>query len=139
MSLQPAPSAAARSPPPWVIAERRLTSLCCAELPTSCPSHHGSVCVSVLLSQFLPPCASCAVSTSPFFTSGPNSHPADGFIGTIFLDSVHIYALIYDTCFSDRLYSVSEALGSYTYLELTQICSFLWLSNIPFYICTTTF
>ena len=41
----------------------------------------------------------------------------------------YIYKLIYDICLSlsDLLYS----------LELTQMHSFLWLNNIPFYICTT--
>ena len=33
---------------------------------------------------------------------------------------------------------LAAAAGSFTSLELTQMCSFLWLSNIPFYICTTT-
>ena len=53
----------------------------------------------------------------------------------------HIYALIYDTCFSfsDLLYSVQEAVGSSASLQLTQICSFLCLSNIPLYKCTTIF
>ena len=37
------------------------------------------------------------------------------------------------------LHSVSQALGSSTSLELTQMCSFLWLSNIPLCICTTTY
>ena len=31
-----------------------------------------------------------------------------------------------------------EALGSFTSLGLTQIHSFLWLSNISKYVCTTT-
>jgi len=44
---------------------------------------------------------------------------------------------IYSICFSlsDLLQSVLQALGSPTSLELTQICSFLWLSNIPLYGC----
>ena len=50
----------------------------------------------------------------------------------------HIYGLIYDICFSlcDLLHSVKQALVSSTSLELTQICSFVWLSNIPLCICT---
>ena len=37
---------------------------------------------------------------------------------------------------SDLLPSVQKALGSSTALQLTQICSFLWLSNILLYLCT---
>ena len=37
------------------------------------------------------------------------------------------------------LHSVQQALGSSTSLELTQMHSFLWLSNIPSCICTTNF
>ena len=51
---------------------------------------------------------------------------------------IHIYVLICDICFSlsDLLHSLSQALGSSTSLELTQMCSFVWLSNTPLYICT---
>ena len=51
----------------------------------------------------------------------------------------HIYAFRYHICFSlsDLLHSLRQALGSSTSLELTQMCSFLWLSNILLYICTT--
>ena len=52
----------------------------------------------------------------------------------------HIYALIYDTCFSlsDLLHSVWQSLDPSTSLQMTQFRSFLWLSNIPLYICTTS-
>ena len=52
----------------------------------------------------------------------------------------HIYALIYDICFSlsDLLHSVGQSLGPSTSLQMTQFRSFLWLSNIPLYICTTS-
>ena len=51
----------------------------------------------------------------------------------------HIYALIYDICFSlsDLLHSVWQSLDSSTCLQMTQFRSFLWLSNIPLHICTT--
>ena len=39
---------------------------------------------------------------------------------------------------SDLLHSVQWILGSSTSLELTQRSSFLWLSNIPLCICTTS-
>ena len=52
----------------------------------------------------------------------------------------HIYALIYDVCFalSDLLHSVWQSLDPSTSLQMTQFHSFLWLSNIPLYICTTS-
>ena len=52
----------------------------------------------------------------------------------------HIYALIYDICFSlsDLLHSVWQTLCPYTSLQMTQFHSFLWLSYIPLYICTTS-
>ena len=52
----------------------------------------------------------------------------------------HIYALIYDICFSlsDLLHSVWQSLAPTTSQQMTQFCSFLWLSNIPLCICTTS-
>ena len=52
----------------------------------------------------------------------------------------HIYALIYDICvsLSDLLHSVWQSLDPSTSLQMTQFRFFLWLSNIPLYICTTT-
>ena len=52
----------------------------------------------------------------------------------------HIYALIYDICFplSDLLHPVRQSLDPFTSLQMTQFHSFLWLSNIPSYICTTS-
>ena len=83
----------------------------------------------MLLFQLVPRLPSPSVPTSLF---------SSRIISTIFLDSIYI-ALIYNTCFSlsDLLHSVSEALGSFTSLQLTHMHSFLWLSNIPLYKCTT--
>ena len=52
----------------------------------------------------------------------------------------HIYGLTYDICFSlsDLLHSVWQSLDPSTSLQMTQFHSFLWLSNIPLYICITT-
>ena len=52
----------------------------------------------------------------------------------------HIHALIYDICFSlsDLLHSVWQSLDPSTSPQMTQFCSFLWLSNITLYICTTS-
>ena len=50
----------------------------------------------------------------------------------------HIYVLIYDICFSlsDLLHFVWQSLDPSTSQQMTQFCFFLWLSNIPLYICT---
>ena len=52
----------------------------------------------------------------------------------------HIYALIYDICFSlsDLLHSVWQSVDPSTSQQMTQFHSFLWLSNIPLYMCTTS-
>ena len=52
----------------------------------------------------------------------------------------HIYALTYNICFSlsDLLHSVWQSLDPSTSQQMTQFRSFLWLSNIPLYIGTTT-
>ena len=52
----------------------------------------------------------------------------------------HINVLIYDVCFSlsDLLNSVWQSLDPSTSQQMTQFRSFLWLSNIPLYICTTS-
>ena len=52
----------------------------------------------------------------------------------------HIYALIYDICFSlsDLLHSVWQSLDPSMSLQITQFRSFLWPSNIPLYICATS-
>ena len=51
-----------------------------------------------------------------------------------------IYSLIYDICFSfsDLLHSVWQSLDPSTSLQMIQCRSFLCLSNIPLYICTTS-
>ena len=53
----------------------------------------------------------------------------------------HIYGITtYDICFSlsDLLHSVWQSLDPSTSLQITQFHSFLWLSNVPLYICTTS-
>ena len=58
------------------------------------------------------------------------SCPANRLISTIF--RFHKYVLIYICSpLYDLLHSVKYTLGSSTSLELTQVCSFLWVSNIP--------
>ena len=99
----------------------------------------GSVKESMLLFHFIP------VYTSP--SPCPqvhslhmclNSCPDPGFIRMIsFFFRFHIYVLAQGICFSlsDLLHSVWQTLGPSTSLQITQFCFFLWLSNIPLYMC----
>ena len=50
------------------------------------------------------------------------------------------YALIYDICFSLSAfpYSVHQSLGPTTPLQMTHFHSFIWPSNIPLCVCTTS-
>ena len=56
-----------------------------------------------------------------------------------FFFRLHIYVLAYVICFSlsDIFHSVGQTLGPSTSLQITQFHFFLWLSNIPLYICAT--
>ena len=53
----------------------------------------------------------------------------------------HMYALVYGICvsLSDLLHSVWQTLGSSMFLQMVQFHFFLWPSNIPLCICTTSF
>ena len=109
-------------------------------LPTSYFTF-GSVYMSMPFSHFVP----AYPSPSPC----PQVHslhlrlyscPAPRFFRTIFLCfcyRVHIYVLAYGIRFSlsDLLHSVWQTVGSSTSLQITQFHFFLWLSNIPLYIC----
>ena len=52
----------------------------------------------------------------------------------------HIYVLAYGICFSlsDLIHSAWQSLGPSSSLQITQFHFFLWLSNIPLYICVTS-
>ena len=87
----------------------------------------GDVHVSKLLSQFAPPSPSLSVlslisMSAPLFLPFKQVHQHR-------FSRSHIYVLIYGICFSPS--NLLQALGSSMSLELTQIHSFLWLSNIP--------
>ena len=71
------------------------------------------------------------VSSSACMPLGSSDH---------FFFRFHIYVLAYGICFSlsDLLHSVWQTLGPYTSLQITQFHFFLWLSNIPSYICATS-
>ena len=59
----------------------------------------------MLLSQFVPPSPSPAVSTSPFSMSASLFLPYKQ-VHQYHSSTFHIYVLMYDICFSDSLYSV---------------------------------
>ena len=91
---------------------------------------HDTVYMSMLLSQFVPPSPSPTVPTS-LFSMQLHSFPENRYNFSGF----HIYHV----CFSLSAFTLcNQALGSFTSLQLTQICYFLWLSNIPLDIHTTT-
>ena len=101
----------------------------------------GSIYMSMPFSHFVP----AYPSPSPC----PQVHclhlclyscPAPRFIRLFFFSRFHIYVLAYGICFplSDLLHSVRQTLVPSTSLQITQFCFFLWLSNIPLYICATS-
>ena len=105
---------------------------------------HISVYMSIQIFQFIPPpaphpCFPRLVSIHLFCTSVSlflHCKP----VYLYHFSRFHIYALVYDICFSlsDLLHSVWQSLGSPTSLQMTQFHTFLWMSNIPLYICTTS-
>ena len=111
---------------------------CHGSFPQAVYFTHSSVYMSMLLSQLVPPSPSPAVSTSPFSTSVPLFPPYKQ-VHQHHFSRFHIYALICYICFSpsDLLHSVWETLCPSTSPQMIQCCSFLWLSNIPLYICIT--
>ena len=104
---------------------------------------HISVYMSIPISQFIttppppyhfPPLVSICLfsaSMSQFLPCKP-VHLYD-------FSRFHRYALIYDICFSlsDLHHSVWQSLDPTTSLQMNQFHSFIWLSNILLYICTT--
>ena len=104
---------------------------------------HISVYMSIPVSQFITHTHPChfptlvsirlfSISVSLFLPCKP--------VHLYHFSRFHIYVLIYDICFSlsDLLHSVWQSLDPSTSQQMTQIRSFLWLSNIALYICTTT-
>ena len=102
-----------------------LSSLCYrhSSFPLAMSFTRGSVYMSILPFQFIPPSPSPSVSTNLFFIC-LYSCPANRFISTIFLDS--IYTLMYNICFSlsDILQTVWQTLGSSASLQMTQFYTF---------------
>ena len=102
---------------------------------------HISVYLSIPISQLIPlpcPCFLPLVSICLFSTSVSLFLPCKP-VHLYHFFRFHIYVLIYNICFSlsDLLHLVWQSLGPSTSLQMTQFHFFLWLSNIPLYICTT--
>ena len=102
---------------------------------------HISVYTSVPISQFITPHNHfpTLVSIRLFSASVSQFLPCKS-VHLYHFSRFHIYTLIYDICFSlsDLLHSVWQSLDPSTCLQMTQFRSFLWLSDIPSYICTTS-
>ena len=104
---------------------------------------HISVYMSIPITQFITPPPPLPhrfpplVSIRSFSTSVSQFLPCKP-VHLYHFSRFHIYTLIYDICFSDWLYSVWQSVDPSMSQQMTQFCSFLWLINIPLYICTTT-
>ena len=106
---------------------------------------HISVYMSIPISQFIPP---SPPTTPPLSPLGVHTFVLYIFVSFLPCKQVHlyhfsrfhIYVLIYDICFSlsDLFHSVWQSLDPSMTLQMTQFRSFLWLSNIPLYVCTTS-
>ena len=94
---------------------------CQSQFPNSSHHHHHPP------HHHFPP----LVSTHLFSTSGSQFLPCKP-VSLYHFSRFHIYALIYDICFSlsDLLHSVWQSLHSSISLQMTQFHHFLWLSNI---------
>ena len=115
-----------------------------ADLPVLC----GSLPLAILhLVVYICQCYSLTTSLSPLAPCVLKSVlyicvfiPALSLVRQYHFSRFHIYVLAYGICFSlsDLLRSVWQTLGPTTSLQITQFCSFLWLSNTPLYRCATS-
>ena len=106
---------------------------------------HVTVYMSIPISQFIPPPRPPTPHFPPlvsicFFSTSVSLFLPCKPVHLDHFSRFQIYALIYNICFSlsDLLHSVGQSLDPSTSLHMTQFRSFLWLSNIPLYICTTS-
>ena len=100
---------------------------------------YGNVCFHVF-SEYIPLVPSSPLPSVHKSVRSLSLHccPVNRVIGAIFLDTIYMCVSIRYLFFSFWLTSL-YIIGSrfIISLDLTQMCSFLWLSNIPLYICTT--
>ena len=117
----------------------------CGCFPLAIYFTFGSVHISMPLSHFIPAYPSPSLcpqvhSLCLCLYSCPAPRFFRAFCFVLFCFRFHTYVLAYGNCFSlfDLLHSVWQTLGPSTSLQITQFCFFLWLSNIPLYICATS-
>ena len=103
----------------------------CIHVNPNCPIHHTTTPTAPQLSPL-------GVHTFVFYICVSISALQTS--SSVPFSRFHIYVLIYDICFSlsDLLDSVWQSLDPSASQQMTQFRSFLWLSNIPLYICTTS-
>ena len=106
---------------------------------------HISVYMSIPTSQFITPTTTtptprfpslvpiCLLATSVSVSTLQTSSSVPFFYSPHIC--INIWYLFFSFCL---LHSVWQSLGPSMSLQMTQFCSFLWLSNIPLYICTTS-
>ena len=122
--------------------EPRSPALQADALPSEPPGKHfihSRVCMSIPVFPIHPTFLTPLVSTH-LFSMSVSLFLLCKSVHLYHFSRVHINALIYDICFSlsDLLHSVWLSLGPFTFLQMAQFHSFLWLSNSPFYIFTTS-
>ena len=91
---------------------------------------HISVYMSIPVSRFIPPTPHFPTLVSiRLFSTSVSLFLLCKPVHLYHFSRFHIYALIYDICFSlsDLLHSVWQSLGPSTSLQMTQFRSFLWL------------
>ena len=109
-----------------------------SSFPLATSSTHGSVCMWMLLSQFIPSSSSPPpTSTCPFSMSTSLILPCKQI--SLYHFSRFIYVLMYDICLSlsDLLHSIWHSLGPAMSLQMAQFSSFLWLIFHWVYVCAT--
>ena len=100
---------------------------------------HSSVYMSVPVSKFIPPSFPPLVPVH-LFSISVSLFLLCKQVHLYHFSKFYIYELIHNTWFSlsDLLHSVWQSLHTSTSLKMAQFCSFLWLSNIPLFVYTTS-
>ena len=130
-------------PPLWVVTKHRADlPVLCGCFPLAIYFTFGSLYMSMPPSHFVPAYPSHTPYPQVHSLVGLHlySHLAPRFFISMFFLKFHICVLAYSICFpiSDLLHSVWQTLGPSTSLQITEFRFFLWLSNIPLYICATS-
>ena len=109
------------------------------QLPTS-RLFHTRLCVRVTAAlSVLPTCPFPAMSTCAFSTSGSRVLPGTRFICTIFLGFTYMCEYMISIFSFLTYFTLFDRCGPSVSLPMTQFSSFLWLSNIPLYICALSY